>query len=78
MVMEIDCRCMCYRCEDREKRTYQLAVQCGNCGVDGTATLRVGDRPPTMKICPHCGVSDLYFKPLFALSIHATNPGAKP
>jgi len=53
----LDLRCMCDACENRTQDTYRLFVSCVNCGWNGIAILRKGDRPSTGKECPHCGCS---------------------
>lgn len=60
---EIDCRCMCEKCESRTRETYRMSVWC-TCGWEGTALLRKGDKPPILKDCPNCGCPSLIFRAL--------------
>lgn len=54
---EMDCRCHCSLCEARTQETYRLSLTCINCGWEGTALIRKGDKFSSMRECPHCGVS---------------------
>lgn len=56
----LDLRCFCGLCEERTKETYNLTVSCLNCGWEGIAILRKGDKPsPLFDECPNCGCTSV-------------------
>ncbi len=54
---KLDLRCNCRRCIERTEETYELYVSCYNCGWEGIAIIRKGDKPNLGEECPNCEVS---------------------
>ena len=56
MKKEIDLACYCEKCVRRTKKFYKLTVRCSNCGWEGIAKIRKGDKVLHSKECPNCKV----------------------